>query len=72
MSSESHVAFYKALKFWIALLLAALAAALVWRLFSLGGDETGKTVEVGHLERPGLTAEATVPLSAFRIVDSAW
>ena len=61
MSSESQVAFYKALKFWIALLLAALAAALVWRLFSLGGEQTARGVEVGALIRP-LTTAATILL----------
>ena len=37
--SETRVAFYKALKFWLALLLALLAAAAVWRLLRAPQEE---------------------------------
>jgi hypothetical protein len=35
MSHEAHVAFWKAAKFWLTLLLAALLAAMAWGLYGV-------------------------------------
>ena len=51
MSSESHTAFYKALKFWIAFVLAAMAAALVWRLMGVGASSASAEDAPGYLGR---------------------
>lgn len=38
MSHESSAAFYKGVKFWLTLILAASLAALIWRAWSQLGD----------------------------------
>ena len=35
MTRESQVAFWKATKFWLTLLLAAFFAALFWRIYEV-------------------------------------
>lgn len=59
MSREAGTAFYKGVKFWLTLLLAALLAALLWRTWSERGDGRGGS------------SPAAAGISASRTCDSA-
>ena len=43
MSGEGGTAFYKGVKFWFTLLLAALLAALLWRLWDSEDEDGGRS-----------------------------
>ena len=55
MSREASTAFYKGVKFWLTLVLAAFVAALLWRIWSQRGDGSGAATPTGA----GISASRT-------------